>query len=333
MPEIAFAREWWLLALPIATLPFWHQGGNKIPYPALAWFPTDSISQRLEWYRQLLLCAFLLTLVISLAAPYLKEHKVMHMGRGAHIVLTIDRSSSMNENFAGRYMGGIAKESKSAAARRLLLDFVSRRNQDLFSVVIFSTAPIHVLSLTQDHQAVKAAIRAIGLRGRGVTNIAPGLAMALEEFRGKAMTGARVILLVSDGGARIDPDTQEMLRQGFQDLGVRLYWIYLRNQRSVSVLHPLKRKLSETRTPEYFLHQFFQTLDVPYQVFEADNPKSLAEAIEAVGRLENRPLRYFEILPRQDLSQLGFTMTLILGLPLLFWYGLEVHRWLDSRPD
>ncbi len=327
MPAIAFAQPWWLLALPLALLPWWRQGGEKSPCPALSWLEPDRASARLAWLWRLAGSGFLLALVLALAAPYLKEQKIARLGRGAHIVLTIDRSSSMNENFSGRYMGGLAKESKSAAARRLLLDFVNQRKQDLFSVVSFSTAPIHVLSLTQDHQAVKAAIAAIGLRGRGVTNIAPGLAMALEAFRNRPLTGARVILLVSDGGARIDPDTQERLRQGFQDLEVGLYWIYLRNRRSVSVLHPPERNLSETRAPELFLHRYFQTLQVPYQVFEADNPESLARAIATIGALENRPLRYFEIVPRQDISQTAFAIALLFAVPLLLWYALETGRW------
>jgi len=329
MPEIGFSLDLWLLALPLATLPLWRSGGRLTTYPALVWLEPDPVSTRLDWLYRILATTFLATLAITLAGPYVKEQKVARLGQGAHIVLTIDRSSSMNENFSGRYMGGLAKESKSAAARKLLLDFVSRRQQDLFALVSFSTAPIHVLSLTQDHPAIQAAIRAIGLRGRGVTNIAPGLAMALEEFRNRPPGGARVILLVSDGGARIDPDTQENLRQGFQDLGVRLYWIYLRNRRSVSVLHPPRRNVSETKTPELFLHQYFQTLKVPYRVFEAEDPASLAEAITTVGQLENRPLRYFEVLPRRDLSQFGFGLALVLGLPLLMLNALEVTQWLD----
>jgi len=329
MPQIGFDQTSWLLAMPLALLPLWRNGSPSLSYPALAWLETDPLSRRLDWIRRGLFCTFLGILIITLASPYLKEQKVVRVGKGAHIVLTIDRSSSMNENFSGRYMGGEAKESKSAAARQLLLEFVRKRPRDLLGAVFFSTAPLHVLSLSQDHQAVEAAIQAISQRGRGVTNIAPGLAMALEEFRGQPLSGARAILLVSDGGARIETDTQERLRQSFQDLSVRLYWIYLRNRRSVSVLHPPERNLSETRTPEYFLHQYFQTLGVPYHVFEADDPSSLARAITTVGKLENHPLQYFEIVPRRDLTQAGFGLTLLLGAPLLLGYALEVSRWLE----
>ncbi|BCX82536.1 mxaC protein [Methylomarinovum caldicuralii] len=329
MSLLGFSHPLWLAALALALIPYVYGGRHPIPYPALAWMPRDERFSHLEGWRRLLTAAFLAALAIALAGPYLKAQKVPRLGRGAHIVLTIDRSSSMNEDFSGHYLSGDAQGSKSAAARRLLLEFVRRRPQDLFALVAFSTAPVHVLSLTQDRRAVEAAIEALGTRGRGVTNIAPGLMMALSEFGRQPATGARVILLVSDGGTHIEADTQERLRRAFQDLGVRLYWIYLRNPRSISVLHPPKRNLSETSTPEYFIHQFFQTLGIPYQVFEADNPAALAQAIETVGRLENRPLRYFEILPRRDLTPWAIALALLLGLPLLLWHALEIDRWFE----
>ncbi|MBN2699861.1 MAG: VWA domain-containing protein [Methylothermaceae bacterium] len=328
IPEIGFAQPWWLLLLPLTALPFLRPAQKRLSYPALFLLPDASGARRWDRIRRLLLAACLGAVIVSLTGPFFKEQKIARVGTGAHITLTIDHSSSMNENFSGRYLGGGAKETKSAAARKLLLQFIQRRQQDLFSVVAFSTAPRLVLPLTEDDTAIQAAIGALGVRGRGITNIGPGLAMALATFRGRPQTGARVILLVSDGAARLDQDVQDRLRQDFQDLAVNLYWIYLRTPNSVSVLHPPERRLSETSTPEVFLHRYFQTLKVPYRVFEAENPASLAEAIAAIGRLENQPLHYFQTLPRRNLAPYTFGIALALGLPLLFWSALEVNRWL-----
>ncbi|MCX8050150.1 MAG: VWA domain-containing protein [Methylohalobius sp.] len=328
MPEIGFAHPLWLFLLPLATLPYLPFARRQLPYPALAVLTGIASTTWPEKLHKACSCAFLSCLIVSASCPFVKEQKVARLGQGAHIVLTIDHSSSMNENFSGRYFGGSAHETKSAAARRLLIEFIRRRPKDLFGVVAFSTAPRQVLPLTADKEAIIAAVGALGMRGRGLTNIAPGLAMALETFRGQPLTGSRVILLVSDGGARIDPDVQDRLRQDFQDLAVNLYWVYLRNPSGVSVLNPPKRRLSETSAPEIFLHQYFQTLGVPYRVFEAENPQSLAQAIATVETLENRPLPYFETLPRRDLSPYGFGLALILGVPLLSWAALEIERWL-----
>ncbi len=327
MSPLAFLHPIWLVLLPLTLIPIWRLGQNRLAYPAMVFLPEDSWSSNLDFARRIASTMLLAAVIIGLAGPYIKEQREKRTGTGAHIVLTIDRSSSMNENFSGRYMGGAAKETKSAAARKLLLDFVSSRREDLFAIISFSTAPVHVLSLSQDREAIQAAIRAIGLRGSGNTNIAPGLAMALEQFRNQPLTGARVIVLVSDGAAQIDVDTQDRLRQDFQDLNVRLYWIYLRNPNGINLLKPPKRNISETTTPEYFLHQYFQTLVVPYRAFEAENPQSLAQAIAEIDQLENQPLQYEEILPRRDLSHFGYGLAFILGIPLLLLKTMEISSW------
>ena len=87
----------------------------------------------------------------------------------------------MNETFAGRQPSG-AEESKAAASRRLLADFVGARAHDLFAVTAFSTAPMLVMPMTDRHDAVRAAIAAIDRPGLDYTNIGRGLGMALSQF-------------------------------------------------------------------------------------------------------------------------------------------------------
>jgi mxaC protein len=159
-----------------------------------------------------------------------------------------------------------------------------------------------------------------------VTNIAPGLAMALDFFAGKPREGSRIILLVSDGAARIDEETRDRLRQTFQETDTTLYWIYLRNPSSA----PLTEKPAnpnETTTPEYFLNEFFESLEVPYRAFEAENPNAMEKAIAEVERLETLPLPYREKLPRKDLSDRFFATALGLMMLLLGARALEVKTW------
>jgi mxaC protein len=259
-----------------------------------------------------------------LAGPYLREQWVERIGTGAHIVLLLDRSSSMNENFTGQYLGARAAEGKSAVAAKLLSEFVGRRPHDLFAMVDFAAAPIYVLPLTDDRAAVQAAISAAAGRGHGVTNIAPGLAMALDFFAGKPVTGSRIVLLVSDGAARIDEETQDRLRQTFQETQTTLYWIYLRNPKG-SRLSEKPSNPNESTTPEYFLHQYFQQLGVPYRAFEADNPGSLQRAITEVEGLENMPLVYRERLPRRDMANWCYGVALFFLTLLVLGKGLELE--------
>jgi len=193
-------------------------------------------------------------------------------------------------------------------------------------MVAFAAAPIYVLPLTDDRIAVQAAIAAAGGRGHGVTNIAPGLAMALDFFTQRPKEGSRIILLVSDGAARIDEQTRDRLRQTFEETGTTLYWIYLRNPTSA----PLTQKPNnpnESTTPEYFLNTYFESLNVPYKAFEAENPDAMEKAIREVERLENLPLPYREFLPRKDLSNGFFIGALVLMFTLAASRLLEIRRW------
>ena len=324
--NIGFLQPWALLLLGFAMLPWFRQGQTALAYSSLSQVPSDPVSEWVDRGLKLIACGTFICLAIGMSGPYLREQWVDRIGTGAHIALLLDRSSSMNENFTGQYLGAKATESKSAMARKLLSEFVERRQHDVFGMVAFAAAPIYVLPLTEDREAVQAAIAAAGGRGHGVTNIAPGLAMALDFFAGKPREGSRIILLVSDGAARIDEETRDRLRQTFQETDTTLYWIYLRNPSSA----PLTEKPAnpnETTTPEYFLNEFFESLEVPYRAFEAENPNAMEKAIAEVERLETLPLPYREKLPRKDLSDRFFATALGLMILLLGARALEVKTW------
>jgi mxaC protein len=324
--NIGFLQPWALALLMLAPVPWFRRGQRSLGYSSLAMVPADRLSRVLDTALRLAGCVVFASLAIGMSGPYRREQVVDRIGTGAHIVLLLDRSSSMNENFTGRYLGARATESKSAMARKLISEFVGRREHDMFGMVAFAAAPIYVLPLTEDREAVQAAIAAAGGRGHGVTNIAPGLAMALDFFVDRPRKGSRIVLLVSDGAARIDEQTRDRLRQTFQETGTTLYWIYLRNPTSA----PLTQKPdnpNETTTPEYFLNEYFESLDIPYRAFEAENPNAMEKAIAEVERLENLPLPYQERLPRVDLSNRFYGTALALLLILMAFRMLEVKTW------
>lgn len=324
--SLAFSHPWALTLALLSVVPWLFSGQKRLAYSSFIPLPEDPLSLWIDRGLRLSAALAALLLILGLAGPHLREHWVEKTGTGAHIVLLMDHSSSMNENFSGTYLGGNANESKAALASKLLLDFVDRRKEDMFALVAFSAAPIHVLPLTQDREAVRAAVRSLGGRGRGITNIAPGLAMALDNFSGLPVTGSRIVLLVSDGAARMEPETADAIRQMFQDNQASLYWIYLRNPRG-GRLSEAPKNPNESTTPEFFLHQYFQTLGVPYQAYEAENPKAMQRAIADLEKLENRPIVYREKLPRQDLSGACYGAAMVFLLILLAFQAIEVQAW------
>ncbi|MGH8479725.1 MAG: vWA domain-containing protein, partial [Gammaproteobacteria bacterium] len=185
------------------------------------------------------------------------------------------------------------------------------------------------LPLSEHREAIEAAIRAMDTPGLGLTNIAKGLAMALSFFQGRPHTGSRVIVLVSDGATEVDHRSQADLRKWFKELGVGLYWIYLRTANSPGILEARERPTGDTPDglPERHLHVFFSSLETPYSPYEAETPQALERAIADLDALENLPLRYSEHIPRRNLS--GWCYGLAFGaLAVLLGAKLaEVRAW------
>ncbi|MBA2491435.1 MAG: VWA domain-containing protein, partial [Gammaproteobacteria bacterium] len=242
-----------------------------------------------------------------------------------------DRSRSMNDTFADQAPTGLGEESKAEAASRLLLDFIRERPNNVYGAIEFTTAPMYALPLTHKESATQAAIKAAGRDGFALTNIASPLLMAAGFFEGRAYRGSRVILLVSDGATVIDTQVGEVLRVAFQELNVRLYWIYIPEEGSPGLFAPVPYdELPVGGVPEQRLHRFFQTLGVPYKAYEAQNPAALQQAVADMDQLERWPLRTSELLPSKDVSRFAYALSLLMIAILIVAKLFEVRLWRSS---
>ena len=336
-----------LALLPLALVPLLAPAGAAIAYPWLALMPRDRPSQALGWALRGAGALALAGLVLALAGPYRAEDPVERVGRGAEIVLVLDRSRSMDQGFAG---GTGAKaptgtgpeaidyymrrqqsrgESKNKVARQLLSEFAAKRPEDRFGMVVFSTLPIRVLDFTQKGEVIQAAITA-GNIGRGLSETDIGLALqsALSYFEDRAYTGSRIIMLVSDGGDHVEPDAQARIRELARRYRVALYWIYIRSSNSPGLnAGGDASPAAVDSVPEYSLHRFFQTLGTPYRAYEAENPAALQSAIEDVNRLENLPITYLDTMPRRDLAPWCYAAALACVALLLGASLMELRQW------
>ncbi len=316
MTSLSFSSPIAFLLLPLVALPLLRNTTPTVSYSWIQLLPDDPLSERLTWLIKILTSLAILALIIGIAQPFSGQQSVTKIGTGAQIVLVFDRSASMRSDFASSYMGGGASQSKSTIARQILQEFIQSRDDDFLGMVSFSSAPVFVLPLTQSRAAITAAISGTQTGSKGTTNIAPALSMALDYFADKPLTSARIIMLVSDGAAKMNNETQQTLKLLFKNRQTRLYWIYLRNQNGTRLTETPKHA-NESRTPELFLHQFFQSLDVPYRAYEAENPQMLRDSIAEIDRLENKPLVYQEKTPRHSLSSWAYASALILMLLLI----------------
>lgn len=334
--NMAFEHPAALALLLLAVLPWLRRRPGVHPYSSLSALPRDRLSAVLSWLLRAAASVAFAALALGLAGANRPAQSVEKIGQGAEIVLLLDRSRSMDQPFhkkqSGEYtpaFAGPVGEPKGKVARSLLSELASRRPQDRFAMVMFSAFPLKSLDFTQKPDAIQAAIRA-GDVGKGLsdTDVGRGLLAALSLFDDRPYTGSRVILLVSDGGANLDPETQELVTEGMRRNRVGLYWIYIRSANSPGLMPgaDVSPEAAET-VPEHFLHEFFRRMNVPYRAYEAEDPEALSRAIADVNRLENFPIRYREPLPRQDLSQAFYLGALALAALLAAAAALEVRRW------
>ncbi|WP_193088577.1 vWA domain-containing protein [Advenella sp. FME57] len=311
-----------LLLAPLALLPFFLRPRQVSDWPWLGTAQADRFSDTVDIVLRVLGCLALLALVLCMAGVHLKGGTIQKLGSGAHMVLLIDRSSSMNSSFAGRMPTG-QEESKAAAAKRLLKGFAGEREQDRIGMVAFSTMPLYVLPLTDKPEAVDAAINAIDRPGLSYTDIGRGLALALSEFdNDNDPLASRVIFLVSDGAAVIDMRVQNALKKALATRPVSLYWLFLRTAGAAGIWDAPSDPDKDTpqAMPERHLDIFFKSLGINYRAFEAENANDVAAALGEIDKLEKAPLRYTEHIPRTDLS--GYLSGLV---ALILMVLLMVH--------
>ena len=336
--NLQISHSWVLLLMPLALLPFFRSDRKILSYGWLELIPRDLVSGLVGFALRLIAAATIAAMILGLSGLYRSEVTEERSGRGAQIVVLLDRSRSMDESFNQGRVNHDPRENltlaqqqeiKGKVARSLLAKFAAQRPNDLFGMVLFSSYPLPVLDFTQKQEAIQAAIRA-GDIGKGLseTDLARGLFSALTYFENKPYTGSRIVLLVSDGGARIDAGTRQKLSQVIKRNRVGLYWIYLRSVHSVSLFADRNQAQADPElTPETALHQYFTSLGIPYRAYEADSSDALERAIQDVNRLENLPMVINEIIPRRELAPICYWIAALLMMLLLASKLMEVRSW------
>lgn len=331
-----FTHPWALLLLALAALPLLRTRRDTLMFSHLAWLPVDRLGGALGFLWRAFAVLAIVGTVLSLAGPGRPETQVMRSGRGAEILVLMDRSRSMDENMLTsdwrqldpllvRAHAWSRGEQKARVARGLLSKFVADRPDDRFALMFFSSSPIPVVPFTRHDEVVQAAITAAGV-GRGLANTDVGAALlaAIAEFDQRTYTGSRIILLVSDGGAKLDAATRRLIYSGLTRNRIALNWIYLRSVNGADFNAPPGKT---DVTPEIALHRFFRTLQTPYRAWQAQTPEDIAIAVADVGREQNFPLDFPEQVPRQDYGRHCIAAAALACLMLLAIRSLQLRTW------
>jgi len=324
---MAFSHPWMLWLLPLALLPLIFQRAHSKSYSWLDMLPADPLSDLIGLILKILAVLILTFIILGLSAPHSNQQLVERIGVGAQITLVLDRSASMDDPFSGSTPTTVG-ETKSAAASRLITQFVQSRQNDMLGMITFSNSAMYVLPLTENKEAIVAAVRATAGNALFQTNIGSGLTSAAGLFDKVPDSGSRAVILLSDGAGRIDANTQQKIKDWFDRMHLSLYWIVLRQPGGLSIFDQnYKPQEDQPLPPEIELHEFFKTFKTPFNAYEAEDPKTLQLAIDDINRKEKKPIKYLHKIPGKDFSTLCFTIAAIMIALLLGVKYIEVKTW------
>jgi mxaC protein len=311
-----------LLLLPLVILPWFTHNQDK----TVAWsqfVPSDSLSKMIGLFFKGLASLVLAGLILSLAGPYIPEQTIERVGKGAEVVILVDRSRSMDDPFSMRGKAlavnrTVGKgDSKRRIAKKYLLEFVDKRPDDRFGFVLFSDKALDLLPLSYNKDSIRAIVNASALgKGLSETNIAKAMIKAAEMYGKETYHGSRTVLLVSDGGQEFTDEDKQTITKLYKRENLTLYWIYMRSTTGLS-LDEEGTDDSWGNTPEKRLHKFYKSLGIPYRVFEIESVKSFSEAIDAIDKQEDQTLIVDEIVPREIKTAPFFWMTMMTMLLLM----------------
>lgn len=317
-------NPWAFALLPIALLPFWLKGHQGQQYSWLDIIPEDQFSDRLNLAVKVIMSLLLLCIVIALAAPRGSDEQVPRVGKGAQTVMVIDRSVSMDHPFAGDSSGHVA-EIKSAAARRIITQFIDSRPNDMMGVVGFTNSALYGIKITTNRDAIHSAIVAATSPSLNQTNIGAGLTEAVGLFDNIQNSGSRAVILLSDGAGKLSPRVKFLLSERLKSRKLSIYWIMLREPGEASIFS--KDEYEEGRTPNSIvLHKYFQSLGLKYKAYEADNPETLQSAISDIDSREKKIIKYTETIAGYDYSKIFMISALVLVLLMLGIKNLKVYE-------
>jgi mxaC protein len=327
---------WLLLLLPLCLVPLLASPDAAIRYSTFLLLPADPASRILELGLRIISAGTIALLLLGLSHPFLPATRVERIGEGAQIVLLLDRSRSMDQPFGGQSFENPLDvrnaDPKGTIARRVLSEFVATRRNDQYAMLVFSAQPIQVLPLTDKTDPIQAAITA-GNVGRGLTDtdVGNGIVAAARLFDDQPYTGSRLVLLISDGGARLDLATRKRIANLLQRNRVALYWIYISSRNSPAMEVASGQNPADEAAPARTLHAFFNTLETPYRLFDAEDPDALATAVAEVNRLQSLPIRTFDLVPRKHIAGVFYALGLVLLSVLVVVEFLEKKRWVGEQ--
>ncbi len=318
---------WLLLLLPMMVFYYWRFKRFKRPRIRISSIEAfrnyrPSFRQRMINLPFILRITAVAFLVIALARPRSSSSASNVKTEGISIVLALDISSSMlAEDF---------RPNRIEAAKKVALDFINGRPNDLIGLVIFSGQSFTQCPITSDHSVIRNLMREVksGLLVDG-TAIGEGLATAVDRLK-DAPTKSKVVVLITDGvnnSGSIPPLTAGDIASTF---GVRVYSIGVGTKGMApypqKTLFGVQYQNMEVQIDEELLTKVAEATDGKY--YRAVNNKRLEAIFAEIDKLEKSKIEITEFKKyKEEYLPFAALACLLLLLEMVLRY-----TWLKSIP-
>lgn len=213
-------QPWFLAVLPLPILVWWlvpayrkTVAALRIPFfdevtQAAGVTPTEgSIIPRRNWAQRVLAPLCWLLIVLALARPQYVEPPITKTEPQRDLMLALDLSQSMDTRDFRDPAGQM--ETRVAAVKQVVGDFVTKRQGDRIGLVAFGDAPYPLVPFTLDHATVQLMIEGAlpGMAGPR-TALGDSIGLAIKMFA-DSKAPEKVLVLLTDGNdtaSRMPPD-------------------------------------------------------------------------------------------------------------------------------
>jgi Ca-activated chloride channel family protein len=324
------AEPWILALLALPLLELWrrwrarrHPPAERIEFPALRflWGAPATPRTRWPWLPNALRLLGVVLLVGALARPQSPQHvEDIHI-RSRNLMIALDISSSMK---AGDFQPG----NRLQVARRVLADFVRRRDGDLMGLVIFSGRAFLQAPLTPDTELLDRLLQQVDI-GQLPDGTAIGTALALSIGQLKDLPPeASAVVLVTDGANNTGTPSPYVAAEAAKALGVRIHAIGLSTADTTGfdsdgfVWREGRRADRLTSADEAVMKRITSRTGGKY--YRATDPDALEKVFAEIEELERNEVRIGETRDYRELFPfLLFPAVMLLGAEL----ALGLGRW------
>jgi Ca-activated chloride channel homolog len=280
-------------------------------------------------HRLLFLCtmAALLGLVYVIARPYVTKPIITKTTEGIDILIALDVSESMDaDDF---------EPSRIEVARKVIRDFIKRRDGDRIGIILFSGDAVTKCPLTRDYDFLLSQVEDIRLREmKQGTAIGMGLANGVARLR-RSESKTKVIILLTDGDSNvgaINPVTAAYLAR---QEGIKVYTIGIGKANRVVVpiyAYDLNGKRTQliAQVPSYLNPELLQEISrlTNGKAYMARDPGMLGRMLSEIDSLEKTKV---QITKREEKDERFFGPALLATLSLLVIYLLQETRFRRAR--